>query len=105
MAVSALARRDHPRQLLCQSRGILRHRHVELPRPVAEQQVADGAAYERDVGVPAREREQLRPTGNAFESLQRLLAGADRVRRAHVGRTGIPAAARCAFASAIVNCP
>ena len=71
-----------------------------------EQDVAHSAADERDVLAPAGLRQQLRPARQAGQAVQHPLGALQRVHGAHAAsRTGIPAAARCALACAIVNVP
>ncbi len=74
-----------------------------------EEQVAHRSADERDVIATAGLGEQLGPARQTGETLQRRGSVVDRVRGAHEVaqpmRTGSPAAARCALASAIVKRP
>jgi hypothetical protein len=86
------------------------HAHVELARRSAEQQVAHGTADQLDVLVLLRDIEQLATARQLAHGCQQPLPSLPLI--AHVRprdagrpqpiRTGMPAAARCALASAIV---
>ena len=72
--------------------------HVELLRRAPQQQVADGPADEGHVPVALGERRQLLAPRLLVEALEHDRAPA------HTGtRTGTPASARVAFASATVK--
>ena len=78
--------------------GVARDDHVELPGGTAEEQVADRPADQGHVLVALGEGRQLLAAGPFVEPFE------DDRRVAHTGmRTGTPASARVAFASATVK--
>ena len=109
-------------ELICERRRVACHDHVELARGAAEQQIAYGTADEREVLALAAQLEQRGAARLSAQRLQHLVAAGGRggawcgrhamhplpVTLCFRGapcqptRTGIPAAARCALASATV---
>ena len=89
------------------------HDDIELAGIAPEQQVARGAADQLDVVARGGEIEQLRTPGQLAQALQQrrtLVAHLAHARPRDAGRpqpirTGMPAAARCDLASAIVCRP
>ncbi len=93
-----VAQLDHPQQLAGEACGLGGDDHVELLRRALQQQVADGPAYEGHVAVALGELRQLLAPGLLVEALEHDRAPA------HTGtRTGTPASARVALASATVK--
>ena len=89
------------------------HDDIELARGVAEQQVTRGSADQLDVLPSSGQHEQLRTSGQLMQALEHrstvdpLIVHLRACHAVSAGppqpiRTGMPAAARCALASAIV---
>ncbi len=98
-----------PGQLVRDGLDLGEHGRVQLARAHAEHQVAHGAANQLDPAALDGQRYQMGAAGQLAQALEqrgavagRRAEGACAIGGAQPTRTGMPAAARCAFASATV---
>ena len=92
------AQLEQRQQVPRETPGVGGHDHVQLLRGTAEEEVADRPSDQGDVLVALGERHHLLPPGSFVEPFE------DDLRVGHTGmRTGTPASARVAFASATVK--